>query len=138
MRGSPTDSAGCSSATLLLNREHLALVGPTNILKLKLEQIWIFLSLTGTMSKVDMKFDMYETRKESELFCFPSISIVFGMSVIKFRAALKQASAEISITVSHSKVPLNVWSLTLPKTLIAECYLSRQQVQLEAENQTRD
>jgi hypothetical protein len=58
-----------------------------------------------------MKLDMYETRKESELFCFPSTSIVFGTSEIRFSAALKQASAEISSLIIISIIEITKSSL---------------------------
>jgi hypothetical protein len=38
--------------------------------------------------------DKYESKYSCELFCLPSISIVFGISGTKLKAALKQASAE--------------------------------------------
>jgi len=50
--------------------------------------------LTGTTNNVDKKFDKYESKYGCELFCLPSMSIVFGISGTRLKAALKQASAE--------------------------------------------
>lgn len=50
--------------------------------------------LTGTTNNVDKKFDKYESKYGCELFCLPSMSMVFGISGTKLKAALKQASAE--------------------------------------------
>lgn len=49
---------------------------------------------TGTTNNVDKKLDKYESKYGCEFFCLPSISIVFGMSGTKLKAALKHASAK--------------------------------------------
>lgn len=51
--------------------------------------------LTGTISRVDKKLQMYDTRYGSELFCLPSTSNVLGTSGMRLKAAFRHASAEL-------------------------------------------
>lgn len=77
---------------------------------------------TGTTSNVDKKFDKYESKYGCELFCLPSMSMVFGISGTKLKAALKQASAEKSIslhkiTKDQKSNILNIRKINLSHTL---------------------
>lgn len=76
---------------------------------------------TGTTNNVDKKFDKYESKYGCELFCLPSMSIVFGISGTKLKAALKQASAEkcpfIYVKYKRSSNRLNIRKINLAHTL---------------------